>query len=83
MERLHPKHDTPAAGWAKSPTATTQGLIAEPQQVNPSLAEHEPRAAKRRFPPSSTTPMLPPIPSQGAITCTNENNVRHNQALAP
>lgn len=35
----HPKHDAPAAGWVKSLTATAQGLIAEPQQVDVSFAE--------------------------------------------
>ncbi|MBH8611946.1 peptidase [Pseudomonas mohnii] len=35
----HPKHDAPAAGWVKSLTATAQGLIAEPQQVDAAFAE--------------------------------------------
>jgi hypothetical protein len=35
----HPKHDAPAAGWVKSLTATANGLIAEPQQVDPAFAE--------------------------------------------
>lgn len=35
----HPKHDAPAAGWVKSLSATAQGLIAEPQQVDVAFAE--------------------------------------------
>lgn len=35
----HPKHDAPAAGWVKSLTATANGLVAEPQQVDPAFAE--------------------------------------------
>ncbi|CAI8878950.1 phage protease [Pseudomonas brassicacearum] len=35
----HPQHDAPAAGWVKSLSATTQGLIAEPQQIDASFAE--------------------------------------------
>ncbi|TPG82590.1 phage protease [Pseudomonas mandelii] len=35
----HPQHDAPAAGWIKSLSATTQGLIAEPQQVDATFAE--------------------------------------------
>ncbi|MBD9463918.1 phage protease [Pseudomonas sp. Pdm06] len=35
----HPQHDAPAAGWVKSLTATAQGLIAEPQQIDASFAE--------------------------------------------
>lgn len=35
----HPKHDAPAAGWVKSLTATSLGLIAEPQQVDVQFAE--------------------------------------------
>lgn len=35
----HPKHDAPAAGWVKSLTATSTGLIAEPQQVDVQFAE--------------------------------------------
>lgn len=42
----HPKHDAPAAGWIKSLTATAQGLIAEPQQVDAVFAE---RVAKGSY----------------------------------
>lgn len=35
----HPQHDAPAAGWVKSLSATTQGLIAEPQQIDAAFAE--------------------------------------------
>ncbi|WP_431480830.1 phage protease [Pseudomonas thivervalensis] len=35
----HPQHDAPAAGWVKSLSATTHGLIAEPQQIDASFAE--------------------------------------------
>jgi hypothetical protein len=35
----HPQHDAPAAGWIKSLSATAQGLIAEPQQVDATFAE--------------------------------------------
>lgn len=36
----HPKHNAPAAGWVKSLSATAHGLIAEPQQVDATFAEH-------------------------------------------
>jgi hypothetical protein len=48
----HPKHDAPAAGWIKSLTATAQGLIAEPQQVDAAFAE---QVAKGRYKKISAT----------------------------
>jgi hypothetical protein len=35
----HPKHDAPAAGWVQSLTASAEGLIAAPSQVDPAFAE--------------------------------------------
>jgi len=45
----HPKHDAPAAGWVKSLTATAQGLIAEPQQVNPAFAEQVAKGSYKKI----------------------------------
>lgn len=44
----HPKHDAPAAGWVKSLTATADGLIAEPQQIDPSFAEQIGKASFKK-----------------------------------
>ncbi|WP_409284315.1 peptidase [Pseudomonas protegens] len=35
----HPKHDAPAAGWVKSLSATAEGLIAVPHEVDVAFAE--------------------------------------------
>lgn len=35
----HPKHDAPAAGWVKSISAATEGLIAVPHEVDVAFAE--------------------------------------------
>jgi len=45
----HPKHDAPAAGWVKSLTATAQGLVAEPQQVNPAFAEQVAKGSYKKI----------------------------------
>jgi len=45
----HPKHDAPAAGWIKSLTATAQGLIAEPQQVDATFAEQVARGSYKKI----------------------------------
>jgi hypothetical protein len=45
----HPKHDAPAAGWVKSLTATADGLIAEPQQIDPSFAEQIGKASFKKI----------------------------------
>ncbi|MHC8342254.1 phage protease [Pseudomonas sp. RT6P73] len=45
----HPKHDAPAAGWVKSLTATAQGLIAEPQQVDPAFAEQVAKGSYKKI----------------------------------
>ncbi|UVM52205.1 phage protease [Pseudomonas sp. B21-015] len=45
----HPQHDAPAAGWVKSLTATAQGLIAEPQQVDVSFAEQVAKGSYKKI----------------------------------
>jgi hypothetical protein len=45
----HPKHDAPAAGWIKSLTATAQGLIAEPQQVDAAFAEQVAKGSYKKI----------------------------------
>ncbi len=42
----HPKHDAPAAGWVKSLASSSDGLVAEPQQVDAAFAES---VANNRF----------------------------------
>jgi len=56
----HPKHDAPAAGWVKSLQATAEGLIAEPQQVDPAFAE---LVANKRFKKISASFYHPDSPS--------------------
>ncbi|AZD92043.1 MULTISPECIES: phage protease [Pseudomonas] len=45
----HPKHDAPAAGWIKSLATTTQGLIAEPQQVDAAFAEQVAKGSYKKI----------------------------------
>lgn len=56
----HPKHDAPAAGWVKSLQATAEGLIAEPQEVDPAFAE---LVANKRFKKISASFYHPDSPS--------------------
>ncbi|MFL1515290.1 phage protease [Pseudomonas prosekii] len=45
----HPKHDAPAAGWIKSLTASAQGLVAEPQQVDVAFAEQVAKGSYKKI----------------------------------
>jgi hypothetical protein len=45
----HPQHDAPAAGWVKSLSATAQGLIAEPQQIDASFAEQVAKGSYKKI----------------------------------
>jgi hypothetical protein len=45
----HPQHDAPAAGWIKSLSATPQGLIAEPQQVDATFAEQVAKGSYKKI----------------------------------
>lgn len=45
----HPQHDAPAAGWVKSLTVSADGLIAEPQQIDPSFAEQIGKASYKKI----------------------------------
>ncbi|WP_256665121.1 hypothetical protein [Pseudomonas sp. SLFW] len=45
----HPQYDAPAAGWVKSLTGTAEGLIAEPQQIDPSFAEQIGKASFKKI----------------------------------
>lgn len=45
----HPQHGAPAAGWVKSLSATAQGLIAEPQQVDATFAEQVAKGSYKKI----------------------------------
>ena len=61
----HPKHDAPAAGWIKSLTATAQGLIAEPQQVDAAFAEQIAKGSYKKISASFYHPDAPNNPVPG------------------
>lgn len=61
----HPKHDAPAAGWVKSLSASADGLIAEPQQVDPAFAELIAKAAYKKISASFYHPDSPSNPVPG------------------
>jgi hypothetical protein len=61
----HPQHDAPAAGWVKSLTATTQGLIAEPQQIDATFAEQIARGSYKKISASFYHPTAPNNPVPG------------------
>ena len=61
----HPKHDAPAAGWVKSLQATAEGLIAEPQQVDPAFAELIGKGAYKKISASFYHPDSPSNPVPG------------------
>ncbi|UZE21845.1 phage protease [Pseudomonas sp. B21-056] len=61
----HPKHDAPAAGWIKSLTATAQGLIAEPQQVDAAFAEQVAKGSYKKISASFYHPDAANNPAPG------------------
>lgn len=61
----HPKHDAPAAGWVKSLQATAEGLIAEPQQVDPAFAELVGKGSYKKISASFYHPDSPSNPVPG------------------
>lgn len=61
----HPKHDAPAAGWVKSLSASSAGLIAEPQQVDPAFAELIAKGAYKKISASFYHPDSPSNPVPG------------------
>ncbi|MEC5207397.1 hypothetical protein QF022_002353 [Vogesella perlucida] len=56
----HPKHDAPAYGWVKSLSVSTDGLQAEPQQVDADFAE---MVRKGHFKKISSSFYLPDAPN--------------------
>ncbi|WP_090387768.1 phage protease [Pseudomonas anguilliseptica] len=61
----HPKHDAPAAGWVKSLQANAEGLIAEPQQVDPAFAEQVGKGSYKKISASFYHPDAPNNPVPG------------------
>lgn len=61
----HPAANLPAYGWVKSLQASTSGLQAEPQQVDPAFAELVEAGRFRRFPPVPINPNSPNNPVPG------------------
>lgn len=61
----HPKHDDPAMGWVKSLQATAEGLIAEPQQVDPAFAELISKGSYKKLSASFYHPDSPSNPVPG------------------
>ncbi|GFM85406.1 hypothetical protein PSCICO_08050 [Pseudomonas cichorii] len=61
----HPKHDAPAAGWVKSLQATSEGLVAETQQVDPAFAELVGRGSYKKISASFYHPDSPSNPVPG------------------
>jgi hypothetical protein len=61
----HPQHDAPAAGWVKSLSATAQGLIAEPQQIDASFAEQIAKGSYKKISASFYHPTAPNNPVPG------------------
>lgn len=61
----HPKHDAPAAGWVKALQATTEGLIAEPQQVDAAFAEQLAKGSYKKISASFYQPDSPSNPVPG------------------
>jgi len=60
----HPKHDAPAYGWVKSLSAS-DGLEAEPHQVDPAFAEMVGRKAFKKISASFYSPDSPQNPVPG------------------
>jgi hypothetical protein len=61
----HPQHDAPAAGWVKSLSATAQGLIAEPQQIDATFAEQIAKGSYKKISASFYHPTAPNNPVPG------------------
>ena len=61
----HPQHNTPAAGWVQSLTATPEGLIATPQQIDPTFAEQIAAGSYKKISASFYHPTAPNNPVPG------------------
>jgi hypothetical protein len=61
----HPKHDAPAYGWVKSLSARTEGLMAEPQQMDVSFVELLAAGRFKKISGSFYTPDAPANPVPG------------------
>lgn len=61
----HPQHDAPAAGWVKTLTATPEGLIAEPQQIDAAFAEQIAKGSYKKISASFYHPTAPNNPVPG------------------
>ncbi|KAB2518467.1 peptidase, partial [Pseudomonas sp. GXM4] len=61
----HPKHDAPAAGWVQSLSATAEGLIAIPQQIDPTFAEQLAAGSYKKISASFYHPTAPNNPVPG------------------
>ncbi|KAE9641961.1 phage protease [Pseudomonas sp. PB106] len=61
----HPQHDAPAAGWVKTLAATPEGLIATPQQIDPTFAESIANGSYKKVSASFYHPTAPNNPVPG------------------
>lgn len=61
----HPQHNSPAAGWVQSLSATAEGLIATPQQIDPSFAEQLAAGRYKKISASFYHPIAPNNPVPG------------------
>ncbi|HGJ8963867.1 peptidase [Pseudomonas plecoglossicida] len=61
----HPKHDAPAAGWVQSLSASAEGLIATPAQVDPAFAELVSKGSFKKISASFYHPNSPSNPVPG------------------
>lgn len=61
----HPKHDAPAAGWVQSLSASTEGLVATPTQVDPAFAELVSKGSFKKISASFYHPDSPNNPVPG------------------
>jgi hypothetical protein len=61
----HPQHNTPAAGWVQTLSATAEGLIATPQQIDPGFAEQLAAGRYKKISASFYHPTAPNNPVPG------------------
>ena len=61
----HPKHDAPAAGWVQSLSASADGLVANPSQVDPAFADLVSKGSFKKISASFYHPDSPNNPAPG------------------
>lgn len=61
----HPRHDAPAAGWVQSLSASNEGLIATPTQVDPAFADLVGKGSFKKISASFYHPDAPNNPVPG------------------